>query len=465
MQTNKIKKQRRNRHRTRASGLAVVFLSLLMVAWLVIEALISGEGININDIFLLLYMVAVLLIGAVVIYADFQRRFLVELADWQVKLFKNNIYIPWPFLEPALQEIGSQITSLYTEDIPWELSAFLPGMYESFGSEVSKKQRFLNVSSDSYVIRGGQEERIKILLKRDGFNKTGLKKLYKKRKHEGFAFLGRSGEVSLGLVAEIPDEPLLRGGKWTKELKLKAIQRAVGICVHRMASIHEVRERTLQSVETEDIGMILRMMSHEVTNSLMVVMSSKGLSEVERDELARSVQIIWQLNNITSLRDGFFESLEGSTVLMPIIRKTVLGVQGQWPSTESILHSEVDENLLVIGDWNISSVFQNVIFNAFSHSKSEVKVDVSLDESESWVLTKVYDDGTGVPYEMKDWIFNILTNLSGTKHRPLGGGIGLYVARKISREIGGDVYLGVPDKGETTSNHFVIKLKVDRSFL
>jgi len=51
----------------------------------------------------------------------------------------------------------------------------------------------------------------------------------------------------------------------------------------------------------------------------------------------------------------------------------------------------------------------------------------------------------------------------GTDYRPRGKGVGLYIARRIAREVSGDVYLGQPEDGKERSNQFVIQLLVANS--
>jgi len=146
--------------------------------------------------------------------------------------------------------------------------------------------------------------------------------------------------------------------------------------------------------------------------------------------------------------------------LDPIIKSTIKAVVNIWPKISIELRSNLEKGkeISVIGDKQLHSVFQNVIFNASSHAKSKVEINIEPSEDGKLVLINVYDDGSGIPYERRDWIFD-LSKAYATDYRPRGGGVGLYIARRIARNVGGDVFLGSPKDGKKRSNHFAIRLQ------
>jgi two-component system sensor histidine kinase TctE len=99
------------------------------------------------------------------------------------------------------------------------------------------------------------------------------------------------------------------------------------------------------------------------------------------------------------------------------------------------------------------------VYNALSFSKEKIIIELEPGIRKDHVLFKVKDDGPGVPYEKREWIFEPMV-AEGTDYRPRGEGVGLYIARRIAREVSGDVYLAEPENGEERSNQFIVQLLV-----
>jgi len=142
-----------------------------------------------------------------------------------------------------------------------------------------------------------------------------------------------------------------------------------------------------------------------------------------------------------------------------MVNEVVRGVQNVWKDKEFVVKWSAQEDLEVVGDKNLYSVLQNTVFNALSFAENRVIIEVEPGIRKDHVLVKVTDDGPGVPVDKREWIFEPLV-AEGTDYRPRGKGVGLYIARRIAREVSGDVYLGQPEEGKDRSNQFVIQLLV-----
>ncbi|MFO8037062.1 MAG: HAMP domain-containing sensor histidine kinase [Anaerolineales bacterium] len=177
--------------------------------------------------------------------------------------------------------------------------------------------------------------------------------------------------------------------------------------------------------------------------------------------LARSRHLVSQLQEVPSLRSGIFAVDPGSVHLSNMIDDVVRNVRGVWNDKAFIVGWDVEEDVEIVGDENLCSVLQNVVFNALSFAKEKVVIDVEPGERKEHVLVKVTDDGPGVPLEEREWIFEPMV-AKGTEYRPRGKGVGLFIARTIAREVSGDVYLAPPTDGRDRSNQFVIQLTANR---
>jgi signal transduction histidine kinase len=84
-----------------------------------------------------------------------------------------------------------------------------------------------------------------------------------------------------------------------------------------------------------------------------------------------------------------------------------------------------------------------LVDNAARHARSRVVLSANADAGRVWV--SVADDGPGVPADARDEIFAPgVRAVSGDGHR--GAGLGLPLARRLARAVGGDVTLA-PEHG------------------
>ena len=448
--------------RTKTSGIVLVVLSSALAAWYIAEAIFSGEGLNFNDIFLLLFMMATSLTGWTILYIVFQKEILSGLSSQKSRFNRTILGLSWPIFDEALHEIGQGLAQLYNDETQWVLYGLLPALAVKDKAEDSPQRRFLIATNDSRFSGDNQgTESMKRALGERDLKERGIQvHVSQKKGHEIVTMTGRAGAVALGLVITAPRKTRLWGEKWIKSQKRQFLKEAIEECIYKLSSLQAEWEERLKAVDFEGLAMVLRMMSHEAAANLSIVLGSKGHTDSEEEALERAIHIIRQIPVIPSLGTGFFEARPGSMPLDPIIKSTIKAVVNIWPKISIELRSNLEKGkeISVIGDKQLHSVFQNVIFNASSHAKSKVEINIEPSEDGKLVLINVYDDGSGIPYERRDWIFD-LSKAYATDYRPRGGGVGLYIARRIARNVGGDVFLGSPKDGKKRSNHFTIRLQ------
>ena len=93
--------------------------------------------------------------------------------------------------------------------------------------------------------------------------------------------------------------------------------------------------------------------------------------------------------------------------------------------------------------------------DAVEKSQGNVMLHVSPSQNQEYLLIKVSDDGTGIPPEVKDKLFEAFHSTKDSK----GTGLGLAVSKKIVTEHKGDIIVDTK-LGEGTT--FTIKLPVNR---
>jgi len=460
----KSKKQRGEYFRTRISGLAVVIFSLVVMLWHLIDSLLIKHVFNMIDFFSILFTLLTATIGGVILYTAYQKEFLAELGVWLDDFGQKVRKASWPLEREMLEVVGERLAGLYPEGTKWILYTLLPGYMLKDRPKGMRKGRYWRVSSkDSIAL----EEKI------DGYIRDQMTEVPVMEIDHGYelvrdpdgetaVFLASSQGIAAGLAIDVPQEKRWRGGQWVKRQKLIFARKAFDQLTQRLASLRTEWNEFQKTIDDDELGMIVRMLSHEIAGTLSLLVGSDDLKDSEEKALARTIHLVRQLQEVPSLRSGFFSVQPGSISLLQIVNDVVLGVQEVWKDKKFIIQSSVEEAIEVVGDRKLYSVLQNVVFNALSFSGSEIIIEIEPGVRKDYIFIKVFDDGPGVPVDKREWIFEPMVAI-GTDYRPRGKGVGLYIARRIAREVSGDVYLGQPEDGKERSNQFVIQLLVANS--
>jgi signal transduction histidine kinase len=93
-------------------------------------------------------------------------------------------------------------------------------------------------------------------------------------------------------------------------------------------------------------------------------------------------------------------------------------------------------------------VVQNLIQNALKYSGPTDAAAIRLSTDRGMALVEVTDHGGGVSPDDQPFIFNKYYRAAGQRAR--GSGLGLYIARDIARQHGGDLVLAASDAGGST---------------
>ena len=116
---------------------------------------------------------------------------------------------------------------------------------------------------------------------------------------------------------------------------------------------------------------------------------------------------------------------------------------------------ETDSSLL-------SRSFQCLLDNAIKHSgNAKPKIQISFSEGDNEVIVHIKDDGVGIPAGDEEVIFSKYTRLAKKDYKNAGTGLGLTIARAISKLLGGGIYLEKSNtEGPYTGAAFAMKVPV-----
>ncbi|MEL7598961.1 MAG: two-component regulator propeller domain-containing protein [Proteiniphilum sp.] len=102
----------------------------------------------------------------------------------------------------------------------------------------------------------------------------------------------------------------------------------------------------------------------------------------------------------------------------------------------------------------VMKILNNLFLNAIKYSDSEIMVTLT-EINPDRVAINVSNDGSKIPLEKKEKIFEVFYQLDSAKSSPSGSGIGLSLSRAIARLHNGDLYL---DGNVIGANSFVLEL-------
>lgn len=111
--------------------------------------------------------------------------------------------------------------------------------------------------------------------------------------------------------------------------------------------------------------------------------------------------------------------------------------------------------LKVVADQGLNSVFENIISNAIRHAKVS-KLDIKITTAEKKVIIKFIDQGKGIPDSVKDKVFD-----EGFKYGETANtGLGLYIVMQTIKRYGGTISV---EDNKPKGTVFIIELKKSTS--
>jgi signal transduction histidine kinase len=118
--------------------------------------------------------------------------------------------------------------------------------------------------------------------------------------------------------------------------------------------------------------------------------------------------------------------------------------------------SEPSDIMINVDQQRFSQIISNLVSNAMKYSKDNGLVEVSIDVFEVYVRINVKDNGTGIPNEFKDKIFQKFSQADSSNTRKIGGtGLGLAIAKSLVEGMEGRIYFeSEENKGSVFSVEF-----------
>jgi signal transduction histidine kinase len=236
----------------------------------------------------------------------------------------------------------------------------------------------------------------------------------------------------------------------------------------------ELYQAKIQAERLAAVGQTIATLSHHIKNILQGIKGGSylidmGLNDKDEQVIRKGWTIVEKNQNkiYNLVMDMLSFSKDREPALMPcdlnetvndmielmLSRASELGVTLEW-------HPATDLPEVLIDPDGIGRAVLNIVTNAIdaaehAHGGGHVSVKTSWDESKQNANIIVYDNGTGIPEDEIEGIFQIFESTKGSR----GTGLGLPVSLKIVREHGGKIDVqSEPGKGST----FTIELPLRR---
>nr|WP_307897698.1 sensor histidine kinase [Clostridium botulinum] len=89
----------------------------------------------------------------------------------------------------------------------------------------------------------------------------------------------------------------------------------------------------------------------------------------------------------------------------------------------------------------MTRAISNIISNSLKYNSYNTKLKIQLIKRDNSIEIIIADDGSGIPDELKDIIFEAFTRADTSRITTGGTGLGLSIAKKIVEKHNGDISL------------------------
>jgi signal transduction histidine kinase len=177
--------------------------------------------------------------------------------------------------------------------------------------------------------------------------------------------------------------------------------------------------------------------------------------EVMVRQCDRLAQIIDTLLLVSRLEAGDIEGRRAYIGLTDLLRDAA-----EASTDEERFEIEVEGTIGLTSDhFRVFHIVRNLMENACKYSPSSTKVLVTAKRSDRSFEVTVQDQGRGIPEPERERIFDRFSRLPDPEGTVRSGtGLGLYIARRFARELGGDIEVTEGPGAPWTGARFVLRL-------
>jgi signal transduction histidine kinase len=206
--------------------------------------------------------------------------------------------------------------------------------------------------------------------------------------------------------------------------------------------------------------------SHELRTPLTAVMGylalmDEGLAGPVTPEQRRTIaqvktssehllELIGDLLELTTLKRGGLEVVPAAFDVRDPMHEAIANTRGRSEQV-ALRVSEPSIGTLMVSDRRkIAKMLVALLSNAYKFTQSG-EIRLSVEVSGNHVVYRVQDTGIGIPGDMQQLVFEEFRQVDGSSTRRFGGsGLGLSLARRLARLLGGEISVqSHPGEGST----------------
>ena len=205
---------------------------------------------------------------------------------------------------------------------------------------------------------------------------------------------------------------------------------------------------------------------HDLINPFQALLGLAELlhdhgEEISRDDVKKYCHLInISANNLYNLLQNLLQWTSAQTGKLkyePVsfniyhqVEQTISLMKANAEKKQILLLNDVNKEFQIFADSNIfDTVLRNLISNAIKYTSPEGLVRIRSEESEDVIQIEVADNGTGIPLENLNKLFNLEKTFStkGTSEEE-GSGLGLILCKEFVERNGGKIWAdSVPGQG------------------
>ena len=175
------------------------------------------------------------------------------------------------------------------------------------------------------------------------------------------------------------------------------------------------------------------------------------------------LDLIGDLLELTTLKRGGLEAVTSAFDVRDPLHEAITATRGRAEGV-ALRVTEPEQSMIIVSDRRkIMKLLTSLLSNAYKFTRSgEVRMSVAVRDDR--VTYSVSDTGIGIPEDLHQAVFDEFRQVDGSSTRLFGGsGLGLSLARRLARLLGGDIYVeSTPGHGSTFTVDLPLELTASR---